>query len=86
MTLHDLTHGKASVPANNRAGDAAPLHAYATNGEVFVKDGGTFWHFDPYKAWCEWLWCASSPIPSTQERAREIRAVLDSIGYTYGLH
>lgn len=84
MTLHQSTTAKAPVPANNRAGEGC--HAYAKDGEIYVKDGGVFWRFDPYKAWCEWLWCASSPIPSTQERAREIRAVLDSIGYSYGLH
>lgn len=83
-----MTHQSPTAMAGSEPNKTLPdaLHAYAENGNVFIKEGGRFWLFDPYKAWTEWLWCASSPIPSTQERAREIRAVLDSTGYTYGVH
>lgn len=36
MTLHDLTHGKASVPANNRAGDAAYTFRAPRFGDLVV--------------------------------------------------
>lgn len=78
---------KAPCQPNKLAGEGGGgQHAYAEGGHIYVMEGGRFWPVDPFKAWTEWLWCASSPIPSTQERAREIRAVLDSTGYSYGLH
>ncbi len=55
-------------------------HAYAHNGEVVVMLGGV-WIPDTRLAWSEWVHASGSPIPATQERAREIRAALDEVGY-----
>lgn len=57
-----------------------PAHAYVDQGEVVVMSGGV-WIKDTRLSWREWLLASGSPIPSTQERAREIRAALDEVQY-----
>lgn len=76
MTAQPINHGEAGVQLNKRP-EAAPLHAYVENGDLFIMESGRYWAFDRNRAWAEWFWCASSPIPSTQERARQIRAAMD---------
>lgn len=55
-------------------------HAYVKNGIVHVMLGGVF-IADTRLAWSEWCLASGSPIPSTQERAREIRDALDEVSY-----
>lgn len=68
---------KAPVRANNPAGDGAEV----INGEIVMWVDGCLKSVRPSLAWSEWLWLHDSPVPSTRERARSIRAALDQIGY-----
>ena len=78
MTALQSIRSKASVRANNPADDAADLpHAYVQNGDLYILDGGVYWRFDSLSAWSRWCEAALSPMPSTQERARQIRAAMD---------
>lgn len=76
MTHSQSSTAKAPRQPNKLAGEGG-CHAYVEDGELYIMDGGKFWLFDRDRAWAEWFWCASSPIPSTQERARQIRAAMD---------
>lgn len=74
MTAATQSAAKASVRANNPADDGR--HAYASEGQIMVMDGG---RFQPMTRWqavgvLSELNDALSPIG--QERARQIRAVL----------
>lgn len=51
------------------------------NGMIAVWADGVLRLMPPCKAWGEWLWLATSPVPSSQQRARAIRTALDSVGY-----
>lgn len=55
-------------------------HAFVRDGIVHVMLGGVF-IADTRLAWSEWCLASSSPFPSTQERARELRAALDEVQY-----
>lgn len=55
-------------------------HAYVDGGEVVVMTDGR-WVKDSGIAWGEWLTASASPIPSTRQRAAEIRAALDAVGF-----
>ena len=59
------------------APDADLPHAYVQNGDLFILDGGVYWRFDSLSAWSRWCEAALSPMPSTKERARQIRAAMD---------
>lgn len=73
-TQSTATDGRSS---RTSAPESDAVHAYVEGGEIYIMDGGAFWRFDRDRAWSEWFWCASSPIASTQERARQIRAAMD---------
>jgi hypothetical protein len=78
MTALQSSAAKASVRANNPADDGGDIpHAYVQNGDLFILDGGRYWRFDSLSAWSLWFEAFESPIPSTQERARQIRAAMD---------
>jgi len=66
---------RTSATANN--GAEGTVHAYASNGDLFILDGGVYWRFDSLSAWSRWFDAVQSSIPSTQERARQIRAAMD---------
>ena len=55
-------------------------YAYVENGEVVVMSDGR-WVKNTRLAWSEWFIAAGSPIASTRQRAAEIRAALDEVGY-----
>lgn len=57
-------------------------HAYVQDGIVVVMFDGR-WQADTRLAWSIWLSASDSPIPATQERAREIRAALDEVQYLH---
>lgn len=81
MTLHQTIHGRAGSDPNKALPEAAPdadqPHAYASNGDLFILDGGVYWRFDSLSAWSRWCDAALSPFPLAQERARQIRAAMD---------
>lgn len=77
MTLAQSSTGKAGRVANNSLPDAGAPHAYVENGHLYIMEGGQYVEATQLHAWAEWFWCASSPMPSTQERARQIRAAMD---------
>lgn len=56
-------------------------HAYVEGGQLFLMESGRYWPTEPGSAWSEWAYCATSPIPSTQERARQIKAALIETGF-----
>lgn len=57
-------------------------HAYIEDGEVVVMTGGQ-WVKNTRLAWSEWFVASGSHIPSTRQRAAEIRAALDEVGYLH---
>lgn len=71
------TRSKASVRANNPADDADPIHAYVEDGALYVMADGRYRAMRQFEAWSEWAFAATSPIASTQERARQIKAAMD---------
>lgn len=78
MTAQQSATAKAGVSANNGTPEAADLpHAYVSNGDLFILDGGVYWRFDSLSAWSRWCEAVLSKSPSTQERARQIRAAMD---------
>ena len=78
MTALQSSTAKAGRAANNPLSDGSDLpHAYVENGDLFILDGGVYWRFDSLSAWSRWCEAALSPMPSTQERARQIRAAMD---------
>jgi len=54
-------------------------HAEVRDGQILMLDWGRMWPVQPGTAWCEWLRCQDSPFPSTQERARQIRAAYEQV-------
>ena len=56
-------------------------HAEVIGGQISVRFAGRMEPVRPFLAWSEWLSLQASPVPSTQQRAREIRSALDQIGY-----
>lgn len=50
--------------------------AYAENGQVILRRFGRTEPVDRWEAVTELLWLDGSPYPSSQERARQIRAAL----------
>ena len=77
MTTTQSPTAKAGRAANNPLSDAEAPHAYVENGDLFILDGGVYWRFDSLSAWSRWCDAVLSPFPSTQERARQIRAAMD---------
>ena len=77
MTALQSIRSTDPAPAKNGPGAADLPHAYVENGDLFILDGGVYWRFDSLSAWSRWCEAALSPIPSTQERARQIRAAMD---------
>lgn len=63
--------------AQQAAGDADPIHAYVQDGVLYVMADGRYRAMRQFEAWSEWMTAQSSPIASTQERARQIKAALD---------
>lgn len=77
MTALQSSAAKASVRANNPADDGSGLpHAYVENGDLFIMMGGRFRKADRWDAVIALLGLEGSPYPSSQERARQIRAAL----------
>lgn len=64
-------------PANNGPGVADLPHAYVDRGVLYVMSDGRYRAMRQFEAWSEWAFAATSPIASTQERARQIKAALD---------
>lgn len=76
MTAPQQSTGKASVRANNPAGDAGTRHAYVENGTIRLLQFGRVEPVSRWDAVSVLLDLEGSPFPSTQERARQIRAAL----------
>ena len=74
-----MTHQSPTATEGRSSRTSAPhvVHAYASNGDIFILDGGVYWRFDSLSAWSRWFDAVQSSIPSTQERARQIRAAMD---------
>lgn len=72
-----VSSAESPVVPNKPTGDA--VHAYVEDGRIMMMDGGRLWPVSPIKAWCEWLLCLDSPFPSTQERARQLRAAYQQV-------
>lgn len=68
---------KAGSLPNKRLPDADPIHAYVDDGVLYVMADGRYRAMRQFEAWSEWAFAATSPIPSTQERARQIKAAMD---------
>lgn len=78
MTAIQSSAAKAGRVANNPLSDGSDLpHAYVSEGDLYILDGGVYWRFDSLSAWNRWAAAVQSPMPSTQERARQIRAAMD---------
>ena len=73
MTTTQST-AKAGRAANNPLSGA--VHAYVENGDLFIMMGGRFRKAEGWDAAHELLVLDGSPYPSSQERARQIRAAL----------
>lgn len=69
-----ITNGTEPGRANNPPEFA---HAYVENGDLFILDAGRYYRFDNRAAWLRWFDAVQSSIPSTRERARQIRAAMD---------
>ena len=65
---------KASVRANNPADGAA--HAFVQNGAIHLLQFGRVERVTRWEAVCALSQVDGSPFPSSQERARQIRAAL----------
>ena len=52
------------------------VHAYVENGDLFLMMGGRFRRSNRWDAISLLLGLEGSPYPSSQERARQIRAAL----------
>ena len=76
MTAPQQSTSKASVRANNPAGDAGTRHAYVENGTIRLLQFGRVETVSRWDAVVVLSTIAGSEIPSTQERARQIRAAL----------
>lgn len=55
---------------------ATERHAYAENGQIILRRCGRTAPVERWDAVSELLWLDGSPYPSSQERARQIRAAL----------
>jgi hypothetical protein len=66
----------AGSEPNKTLPDAAPLHAYATDGRIMLLDGGLYRIATRWQAVTALSEVDGSPFPSSQERARQIRAAL----------
>lgn len=75
--IQPITNGTEPGWAKNPPEFADPPHAYVENGDLFILDGGVYWRFDNRAAWLRWFDAVQSSIPSTRERARQIRAAMD---------
>jgi hypothetical protein len=75
MTAQPIHHGETGDKPNKRP-DAAPLHAYATDGRIMLLDGGLYRIATRWQAVTALSEVDGSPFPSSQERARQIRAAL----------
>ena len=73
MTLQPITNGTEPGRANNPPG---LVHAYVENGDLFIMMGGRFRKAEGWDAAHALLALEGSPFPSSQERARQIRAAL----------
>jgi len=71
---------KASDRASNPAGEAVE-YARVENGQIILMLDGRMQRVRQGTAWGEWLSAVTSPFPSTQERARQIRAALEETGF-----
>ena len=74
MSATQSTTAKAPVSPNKRAGEGC--HAYVENGDLFIMMGGRFRKAEGWDATHALLALEGSPLPSSQERARQIRAAL----------
>lgn len=79
MTATLSSAAKAPAIPNKDAGEGGDRHCYAENGQIYLSSGGWFWNVTRNTAWGEWLWLQDSPFPSSQERARQIKAALDQV-------
>lgn len=73
-TLHQSPTVKASATANNGAEGTA--HAFIHNGSIHLLQCGRIHPVSRWEAVSELLSLEGSPYPSSQERARQIRAAL----------
>lgn len=71
----EICNGESGVQLNKRPETAA--HAYVDRGVLYVMADGRYRAMRQFEAWSEWMTAQSSPIASTQERARQIKAALD---------
>jgi hypothetical protein len=74
MTATQFTTAKAPVSPDKRAGEGC--HAYVENGDLFLMMGGRFRRSNRWDAISLLLGLEGSPYPSSQERARQIKAAL----------
>ena len=74
MNTTQSISSKASVRANNPADDAA--HAFVQNGAIHLLQFGKVEPVSRWDAVCALAVLDGSPFPSSQERARQIRAAL----------
>jgi hypothetical protein len=74
VTTTQSTTAKAPVSPKKRAGEGC--HAYVENGDLFIMMGGRFRKAEGWDATSILLGLEGSPYPSSQERARQIRAAL----------
>lgn len=66
--------------SDDRAGEAVE-YARVENGQIILMMDGRMQRVRQGTAWGEWLSAVTSPFPSTQERARQIRAALEETGF-----
>lgn len=76
MTTTQSATAMAGVSANNGAPEAVAPHAYVENGTIRLLQFGRVETVTRWEAVCALSAIADSDIPSSQERARQIRAAL----------
>lgn len=73
MTYQPITHGRTGDSLTS-APDAA--HAFTQDGQIILRRFGRLEPVSRWEAISEVLCLDGSPYPSSQERARQIRAAL----------
>ena len=74
--MNQITHGTEPGRAKNPPGIAEAPHAYVENGSIIVMTGGRYRQTDRWEALFLLMQLEGSPYPSSQERARQIKAAL----------
>ena len=79
MTTPQVSSAATGRGDSRKSAPVADRHAEVIDGQIHMWTDGRYGPVSYNTAWGEWLWLQDSPIPSSQERARQIRAALDQV-------